>query len=247
MVTMTDIAGKALNATLHGNSAGIGVDIDQFVSRCIYFMKEGEPAGVNGVGATQQRTRRRQTQVEEEDEDEEDGGEGLDWALLGRLACFPSNKRPPVSSFLLGPLSLQKRARTVTRRARAQRQPLGPATRPQEVRQEDIRQSENSNLTHLVTTIRTRLSTHISQGASRIEEELNDIEDPDEDDHVAACNRHRVHTTPNGEAAVSLFDFVVNPTSFGQTVENLFYISFLIREGNARVLVDDDSLPLLSK
>jgi len=246
MVTMTDLAGKALNATLHGNSAGIGVDIDQFVSRCIYFMNEGEPAGSNAKGATQHRTRR-QTQLEEEDEEEDEGGEGLDWALLGRLACFPSNKRPPVPAFLLGPLSLQKRARTVTRRAKSQRQPLGPATRPQEVRQEDIKQSENSNLTHLVTTIRTQLSSHIDQGASRIEEELEKIDDAHEEDYQAACNRYRVYTTPDGEAAVSLFDFAVNPTSFGQTVENLFYISFLIREGNARVLVDEDSLPLLGR
>jgi hypothetical protein len=245
MVTMTDIAGKALNATLNDNNAGIGMDMDQFVSRCIYFMKNGEPAGANGEGTTQHRAHRRQTQPSEEDEDEEEGGEGLDWACLGRLACFPSNKRPPVSSFLLGPLSLQKRARTVARRARAQRQPLGKETRPQEVREADIKQSENSNLTHLVGTIRERLTQHIEQGMEGIEQELGEIEDYDEEDQSAACNRHRVHITPDEEAAVSLFDFVVNPNSFGQTVENLFYVSFLIKEGNAKVLVDNDALPLL--
>jgi hypothetical protein len=30
-------------------------------------------------------------------------------------------------------------------------------------------------------------------------------------------------------------------------VENLFYISFLVREGNAQVLKDDNGLPLLGE
>ena len=38
-----------------------------------------------------------------------------------------------------------------------------------------------------------------------------------------------------GEAGVSLFEFVINPESFGQSVENLFYVSFLVKEGKAAV------------
>lgn len=244
LVLASDLAGKKLNASLNGN-AGVGIDVDQFVSRCIFFMKEHRPASEDESAAPQ--TRRRHTQYDE-DEDAEDTGEGLDWAFLGRAACFPNNKRPPLSSFLLGPLSLQRRARVVqSRRARSQRQPLGPATRPQELNHDDIKKSENSNLTHLVTGIKERLKSHINEGEQKIEQELSAIDDRDvnEDDMQAACDRHRVCQTPEGEAAVSLFDFVINPISFGQTVENLFYISFLIREGNAKVLMDDDGLPLL--
>jgi hypothetical protein len=47
--------------------------------------------------------------------------------------------------------------------------------------------------------------------------------------------------------AVSLLDFAINPRDFGQTVENLFYISFLVREGNAKIIKDEEGLPLLSK
>jgi hypothetical protein len=249
LVFASDLASKRLKNTLHGNSS-VGIDVDQFVSRCIHFMRSGgNPATSNGTPSTQARHRRRTTAEEEEDEEDEDTGEALDWELLGKEACFPFNKRPPVSSFLLGPLSVQRRVRaSQTRRARSQRQPVGPATKPQELTQSDIKQSENSNLPQLVTGIKTRLETHIEASGKKAAEELEEIEgEPDDEDIDAASRRHRVRMTPEGEGAVSLFDFVVNPTSFGQTVENLFYISFLIREGTVKVLEDDYGLPLLGK
>jgi hypothetical protein len=252
MVLASDLAHKKMNNTLNGNN-GVGIDLDQFVSRCIHFMRTHGDTEAEDPRSTQARNRRR-THVDE-DEAEEDGGddEGLDWAFFGREACFPFNRRPPVTSFLLGPLSVQKRARaTQTRRARSQRQPTGPATRPQELTQADIQHSENSNLTHLVKNIQVRLKEHIRTAEDAAEKELEEyVEDndcdPDEADVEATCRRHRIAKDPDGEAAVSLFDFVINPRSFGQTVENMFYISFLIREGTVKVVGDSDGLPLLGK
>jgi hypothetical protein len=236
LTSVTDLSSKQLKNTVDQGNHGIGVDVDQFVSRCIFFMKEGRPPGVDEDA---QPTSRRPQQTQRDDDDEEGEGEGLDWAYLGRHACFPSNSRPPLSSFLLGPLSVQKRVRTTTRRARQQRQPLGPATRPQEMKMDDMPKSETSDLTQRVATIKERLKMHLTKAIEMVEADQTD------DDTEVVFRRHRVCANQNEEAVVSLFDFAVNPHSFGQTVENLFYISFLIREGAAKVETDADGLPLL--
>lgn len=239
LVNVSDLAGKKLTNAL-GNS-GVGIDLDQFVSKCIYFMKSGghvaggEDAPTLPVG----------------DDEDDDDVDGLDWGLLGRRAAFPCNTRPPTASFLLGPLSVQKRVRATQRKARSQRQPLGPATRPQEIREGDMQQSDNknNNLTHLVKGIRQRLTEHTDTGATLVERDLNADPDnePSAEDEAAALHRHRMALTGEGEPAVHLLDFAINPHDFGQTVENLFYISFLVREGNAKIIKDEDGLPLLGK
>lgn len=43
-----------------------------------------------------------------------------------------------------------------------------------------------------------------------------------------------------GNTGLPYLKFVVNPTSFSQTTENLFYFSFLVREQKAAVEVDED-------
>ncbi|KAI8586561.1 Nse4 C-terminal-domain-containing protein [Geranomyces variabilis] len=39
---------------------------------------------------------------------------------------------------------------------------------------------------------------------------------------------------------IPFFKFIINPESFGQTVENLFYLSFLIRDGKVQINEDDE-------
>ena len=36
-----------------------------------------------------------------------------------------------------------------------------------------------------------------------------------------------------------MFRLIINPESFGQSVENLFYLSFLIRDGKAALEFDE--------
>lgn len=43
-----------------------------------------------------------------------------------------------------------------------------------------------------------------------------------------------------GADTLPFLGFIVNPDSFSQTVENLFYFAFLIKEGKAAIEMDED-------
>ncbi|CAR25753.1 ZYRO0A07304p [Zygosaccharomyces rouxii] len=47
----------------------------------------------------------------------------------------------------------------------------------------------------------------------------------------------------NGKRQINLFKFVINPQSFSKSVENLFYVSFLIKEGRVVLEEDQDGFP----
>lgn len=112
----------------------------------------------------------------------------------------------------------------------------------------EIDKGESSNLTHQVKSVGERLKIHLNRASELVTNELEELtSDPSEDEMEAVFRKHRVCALESEEAAVSLFDFAINPYSFGQTVENLFYISFLIREGAAKVETDSDGLPLLGR
>ena len=256
LVSAGELALKKTNNGVRGDAA-LSLDIDQFVSKCISFMRRGglaseDSSSPHPPSSTQSRRRRTETTViddeEDSEDDEEDDYDGLNWSALGTHAAYPHNSRPPVPSFLLGPLSTQpshRRTRQLTQRsARSQRQNLGPATKPQEINAADIQQSESKNLTHLVQSIKGVMERHILKGEEGVESSLE--EEATEEDVLRECKRWRIGMdVQEGEAGVGLFDFVVNPWSFGQSVENLFYVSFLIKEGWVRVGGDVEGLPLL--
>jgi hypothetical protein len=45
---------------------------------------------------------------------------------------------------------------------------------------------------------------------------------------------------------IALFDFILNPQSFAQSVENMFYTSFLVRDGKVALEMDEDGIPVIS-
>lgn len=239
LVNISDLVLKrSANLTLGDNSTG--VDLDEFVSKCILFMKSDH----HGTSAAStQRRRRRQAlrdDDDDQDEDDQDANDALDWAHFGSHACFPFNLRPPAPSFLLGPLSVQKKVRAQTqRRARQQKDSTVKEVRPEALTERDLQTNENNALTTLCQNIKKILEAHCANASATIEA-LGDLE---EEQIMAEMRRNRI--SPTG--GPSLFDFAINPHSFGQTVENIFYISFLIKEGNVGLEMDENGLPTLCK
>ena len=45
---------------------------------------------------------------------------------------------------------------------------------------------------------------------------------------------------------INLFEFVINPESFPQTIENIFYLSFSVRDARAKIENDRNGIPIAS-
>jgi non-structural maintenance of chromosomes element 4 len=249
LVNVSDLANKKTSQLVLGDSAN-GVDVDEFLSKCITFMRNGGPLEADeeeGIAATRRRTQRTRDGDDEEEEGEEDeddfGAQPLDFDILGRLACFPHNSRPCVPSFLLGPLSVEKRQRTQTQRRARQSKDAGRETRPQALSRDDLAQTDENHLTAICTRIRKQLIEHIEGAEAKlVENGITEMEELQSPRGKALLREFRI--TDSG--GVSLFDYVLNPKSFGQTVENLFYISFLIKEGRVGISPDSQGLPTLT-
>ena len=239
LVSAADLSAKR-TTQLDLGDASHGIDIDDFVGRCITFMRRAPATKENS--SSSQRRRDDSDDDGAAAENSADEGDTFNWEWLGRQACFPNSVRPPVPGFLLGPLSVQKRFRKQTqRRERLQKRDPRDAVRPEELESKDLEKVEASNLTTLCKNIRVLLAEKMKKGEDNVLSEVT--EDLSTQEVRALMSRHGV-ADDNG---IPLFQFVINPKSFGQTVENLFYVSFLIKEGSVGNGFDSDGLPTLRK
>lgn len=245
LVNVSDLAYKKTAQLVLGDTS-VGVDVDEFLSKCITYMRNGGPLERNHEDNPASSSRRRPARNRDDSDDEADDdviGQPLDWELLGRHACFPYNARPCLPSFLLGPLSVEKKHRTQTqRRARQSRDTAGREARPEALSREELSHSDENGL----TAICKRINTHLRKHVQRAEDALGragfqDVEELHTTRGKEMLKKLRVSDT----GGPSLFDFVLNPRSFGQSVENLFYVSFLIKEGAFGIQNDSEGLPTI--
>lgn len=231
LVQAADLSYKKTVALTSGDNAQ-GVDIEEFIAKLKQFMRQGN----GGENATQ---RRRANNVEEED-DEDIDGDMLDWEYLGRHACIKHTLRPSVPGFILGPLSLEKRAkRAVVRRAALKHKNMRE-TRPEVLQADDIEKDDEKMVTRLCGKITDIFMAYTETSRDAIEEAYDEDLPLLEQDKL--LDKYGIS---RGDGGVSLFKFVINPKSFGQTVENMFYISFLIRDGELGITFDERGLPYL--
>jgi hypothetical protein len=239
LVNISDLAYKKSAQLVLGDTS-TGIDVELFLSKCITFMRNGSSTDDN-VTSTQRRRNATRNDDDDDDGDDEEN-EALDWELIGQHACFPFNSRPAAPSFLLGPLSVEKKQRAQTqRRGRLAKDNAGQEARPDQLSREDLTQSNENQLTSICARIHTQLKKHCKRGARSVQQAgLTTLESREA---KALLRENRITAT----GGPSLFEYVINPDSFGQTVENLFYVSFLIKEGSIGITADDDGLPTLSE
>lgn len=229
-------------------AADTGIDVDEFMAKCQAFMRKGpSEREANALSLSQRTQRRRLGGDADSAQGSEDEGDSYNWEWLGRKACFPHNSRPPVPHFLLGPLSVRKKIRKVTQRTqRQQRRDPADAIRPDEIKQSDIAKAENSNLTELCKKILNILREYQKARQEAAEAEvlaLGNEGDVSEADAQRILEKHGLRS----DCGVCYFKFAFNPKSFGQTIENIFYISFLIRDGLLGLATDDEGYLTLRK
>ncbi|EFX03057.1 nuclear protein qri2 [Grosmannia clavigera kw1407] len=170
----------------------------------------------------------------------------LDWTHFGQYACLPHVRRPGLARFLpRATLAGDEKTRVVMRkRTAALRLNELQEVRPQVLRPGDLNVSQNSDLTALATDILQQLRRAAEHGQAKVQRAYEQAGgDGDDEDDEALLRRLMDRYGIRSDGGVDLIRFAINPRSFAQTVENFFYISFLVRDGRVGLAYDDNGLP----
>lgn len=243
LVSTTDLSYRKTLRLTQG-SLSQGIDVDDFISKCIAYMRNGGGVASEDsleLSSTQRQRRRTMHDGANDDDTGDVGDEGdmMNWAHLGRFACLPNIRRPALPGFLLGPLSVEKKARKAAKRSAPFRPNSLTETRPEILNVDDLAKKEN-DLTAICGKILQQLYRIQAETQQTVADLITD--DMDDEENTRIMHQHGLRST----GGIDLMRFVVNPKSFGQTIENLFYVSFLIRDGRVEIAFDDHDLPSLA-
>jgi hypothetical protein len=245
LVSTTDLSYRKTLRLTQG-SLSQGVDVDEFVSKCITYMRHGRGIiedDAPELSSTQRQRRSaprgRHNGDDHDDEDVGDEGDMMNWPHLGRYASLPYIRRPAAPGFLLGPLSAEKKARKLVKRNAPFRPNELVETRPEVLNVEELAKKEND-----LTAICGKILQQLQKTQAEIQEAVAELMDDDmgDEERTQIMHQHGLRST----GGIDLMRFVVNPKSFGQTVENIFYVSFLIRDGRIEIDFDEFDLPALA-
>ncbi|EGD73479.1 hypothetical protein PTSG_05184 [Salpingoeca rosetta] len=141
----------------------------------------------------------------------------LDWAVVGQVASSIAQPLPLVS-MMYGPLSMDLSKRQVAKPTQRTTFDKSKAVVP------------SSNLSDL--------ENEQDLTAARVKEVTKYLGKA-----LAASKRRHPERYPR----VGYFEFLVNPRDFGQTVENIFHFSFLVKDGAVELFLDEAGLPCIRK
>ena len=161
-----------------------------------------------------------------EDDDEEVAPTGrrrprlrqpLNWSKLGCHCQKFFRRRAPTVDFMYGPMALEVKEKKARERRQAQKE-VAERVVPQQV---DTAHSHEEATTKEVERISRLLGEQLNDAAAQLDQ-------------------------PVELTKISFFDFILHPSSFSQTVENIFHVSFLVKDGLVSVTIDeDDQLPYI--
>lgn len=165
---------------------------------------------------------------EENEEGAAEDGD-FDWTRLG-LAVGMLFAAPPSVEFLCGPIgkpAAEKKERAKRKAGEDEAKDVAEA-RPESVitKDDDVVESTQKRL----KVISEQMFGHQRRAAARF----------------TASGAPRAAADSEASAAVDFFSMLVNPASFTQTVENIFDLSFLVKQGSASLALSEETgLPVV--
>lgn len=169
-------------------------------------------------------------------------GGGFDWVSLGKEAGACFNAIPSRVAFLSGPLSADYVPKE--RKARAPRVVESDEASEEEPDEQTTKEKKNANqlsavernMKVLSKTLNERCHASFQAKKRKLEQQAF----ASDHDKKSAEQRLQEHGYD-----ISAMQYLLNPNSFTQTVENLFHFSFLVKKGDAKIHVDPQQGPMV--